>query len=45
MCEILGYDIAVLKSRGIGWSEIAASFASRPYTMIPNYRILVSAFF
>ena len=44
MCEILGYDIAVLKSRGIGWSEIAASFASRPYTMIPNYRILVSAF-
>ncbi len=44
MCERLGYDIAVLKSRGIGWSEIASSFTARPYTVIPNYRILVSAF-
>lgn len=44
MCEKLGKDISVLKSRGIGWSEIAASLASRPYTTTPNYRVVISTF-
>lgn len=43
MCAILGKDVSVLKSRGIGFSEMASSFSANPYTMIPNYRILVTA--
>ena len=43
MCELLKRDIGVLKSRGIGFSEIAASTAVRAYTFIPNYRIVVTA--
>ncbi len=43
LCEKLGYDVGLLKSRGIGFSEMAASFSARPYTMIPNYRIVISA--
>lgn len=44
ICEKLKKDVAVLKSRGIGWSEIASSFSVRPYTTIPNYRIVISAY-
>lgn len=44
LCEKLGYDVGLLKSRGIGFSEMASSFSARPYTMIPNYRIVISAF-
>lgn len=44
LCEKLGYDVALLKSRGIGFSEMASSFSTRPYTTIPNYRIMVTAF-
>jgi hypothetical protein len=43
MCALLGKDVSVLKSRGIGFSEMAAAFSANPYTMIPNYRILVTA--
>lgn len=44
LCEKLKKDTSVLKSRGIGWSEIASSFITRPYTTIPNFRSVVSAF-
>lgn len=44
MCDILKKDIAVLKSRGIGFSEIAASEAARTYTFIPNYRTVITAY-
>lgn len=44
LCEKLGFDVGLLKSRGIGFSEMAASFSARPYTMIANYRIMISAF-
>ena len=44
MCEKLKKDTSVLKSRGIGWSEIASSFITRPYTTIPNFRSVVSAY-
>ena len=44
LCEKLGYDVALLKSRGIGFSEMASSFSTRPYTTIPNYRIMVTTF-
>ena len=44
MCEKLKKDTSVLKSRGIGFSEMASSFIVRPYTTIPNFRSVVSAF-
>lgn len=44
MCEKLKKDVSVLKSRGIGYSEMAASFIVRPYTTIPNFRSVVSTF-
>lgn len=44
MCELLNLDIAVIKSRGIGWSEIASSMCVRPYTEIPNFRAVVTAY-
>ena len=44
MCDILKKDITVLKSRGIGFSEIAASEAARTYTFIANYRTVISAY-
>jgi hypothetical protein len=44
MCEKLKKDTSVLKSRGIGFSEMASSFIARPYTTIPNFRSVVSAY-
>lgn len=44
MTELLKKDVSVLKSRGIGFSEMASAFISRPYTTIPNFRSVVSAF-
>lgn len=44
LCEKLGKDTSVLKSRGIGFSEMASSFIVRPYTTIPNFRAVVSAY-
>lgn len=44
ICEKLKKDTSVLKSRGIGFSEMASSFITRPYTTIPNFRSVVSAY-
>jgi len=44
LCEKLKKDTSVLKSRGIGFSEMASSFITRPYTIIPNFRSVVSAY-
>ena len=44
LCEKLKKDTAVLKSRGIGFSEMASSFITRPYTTIPNFRSVVSTY-
>ena len=44
LCEKLKKDTSVLKSRGIGFSEMASSFIARPYTTIPNFRSVVSTF-
>jgi len=43
LCEILGYDAVILKSRGVGLSEIAASLGVRPYITIPGYSSLYVA--
>lgn len=44
ICEVLGKDVGLLKSRGIGFSEIGACLCARPYITTPNYRVMVSAF-
>lgn len=44
LCEELGYDVGLLKSRGIGFSEAGACLCSRPYITTPNYRVVASAF-
>lgn len=44
LCEKLGKDVNSLKSRGIGWSEIAACLAVCPYTVLSKYRVVCSAF-
>ena len=43
LCEILGYDAVILKSRGVGLSEIAASLGVRPYITIKGYSSLYVA--
>jgi hypothetical protein len=43
MCELLGKDVGLLKSRGIGFSEMGAELAVRPFITTPNYRTLASA--
>lgn len=44
ICEIIGKDVGLLKSRGIGFSEIAASLCARPFITTPHYRVVASAF-
>jgi len=44
LCEVLGYDAAALKSRGIGFSEIAGGLGVRPYITQRQYRVLYTAF-
>lgn len=43
MCELLGKDAALVKSRGIGFSEMGAELAVRPFITTPNFRTLVTA--
>lgn len=43
LAEILGYDCAGLKSRGVGFSEIAASLGVRMYTTRPKSSCLYVA--
>lgn len=44
MCEILKKDVGLVKSRGCGFSEIAAELCIRPFITTPNYRVVASAF-
>lgn len=44
ICEIIGKDVGLLKSRGIGFSEVAASLCARPFITTPDFRIVASAF-
>ena len=44
ICENIGKDVGLLKSRGIGFSEIGACLCARPYVTTPNYRVVASAF-
>jgi len=44
LCEVLGYDSVILKARGVGASEIAASLGVRPYTTTKGYNALYVAY-
>lgn len=44
LCEVLGYDAVVLKARGVGASEVAASLGVRPYTTTKGYAALYVAY-
>lgn len=43
LAEILGYDCAGLKGRGVGFSEIGACLGVRPYTTTPDYNAVYVA--
>jgi hypothetical protein len=43
ICERLGFDVTSLKSRGVGWSEIAASLGVRIYTTTAKTRCVYTA--
>ena len=42
MAEKLHKDACALKARGVGWSEMTASMAVRPYTTHRGYHILLT---
>lgn len=42
MAEKLHKDVAILKARGIGFSELLASLAVRPYTTNKNYNVMLT---
>jgi len=44
MAEKLHKDVGALKSRGVGWSEMTASMAVRPYTTKRGYNVMLTAF-
>lgn len=44
MAERLHKDAIALKSRGVGWSEMTAATVVRPYTTLPEYRSVLTAF-
>ena len=43
LAEILGFDAAGLKGRGVGFSEIGACLCVRPYITTPNYNTMYVA--
>jgi hypothetical protein len=43
LAEILGYDVAGLKGRGVGFSEIGASLGVRPFVTTPWYNTVYLA--
>lgn len=43
LAEILGYDCAGLKSRGVGFSEVGASLGVRPFITSPEYHTMYVA--
>ena len=44
MAETLCLNAIALKSRGVGWSEMTAATAVRPYTTKEAYRAVLTAF-
>jgi hypothetical protein len=44
MCELLGYDIGLLKARSMGFSEMGACLCVRPYITTKNFRVVASAY-
>lgn len=44
LCEHLNRDVIAFKARGVGFSEIAASLAVRPYITTPNYESVFVAY-
>lgn len=44
MAEKLHKDVGALKSRGVGWSEMTAAMAVRPYTTKRGYNVMLTAF-
>ena len=42
MAEKLGKDVCALKARGVGWSEMTAAMAVRPYTTNRKYNVLLT---
>lgn len=44
LAEILGKDVGLLKARALGFSEMAACLAARPFVTTPNFRTVASAF-
>ena len=42
ICEILHKDVCILKARGLGASEMLAALAVRPYTVLPNYNVIIT---
>lgn len=44
MAETLRLNAIALKSRGVGWSEMTAATSVRPYTTLPAYRVVLTAF-
>lgn len=43
LAELCHKDVAILKARGLGLSEIVAGLAVRPYTTNKGYRTLLTA--
>lgn len=44
MCEKLGRDAAIIKARGVGLSEVAASLGVGPYTTRRGYQTIYTAY-
>lgn len=44
MCKILKLDACLVKARGVGASEMAAGIIVNGYTIIKNYKIMVTAY-
>lgn len=43
MCEMLGFDVIMLKARGLGFSEILADLAVRPFITTRKFRTVCTA--
>ena len=43
MCEILGRDVIMLKARGLGFSEMLACLAVRPFITTREFRTVITA--
>ena len=43
MCEILGKDVIMLKARGLGFSEMLACLAVRPFITTREFRTVITA--